>query len=809
MRRNVSALLFCILLIQHNDGSGQTAFDYYSRNNFLFAPAGAFRDGLVGFVNPANLALLHAPEIRFHWSTDGNDPTSFNNWGIFTGMSGLGFGALRQYTLASRITDYRISTGFGSQGMTMGLAYGWSSGDKTAFRRENLISAGTIIRPNRYLSLGFIGNFSTQSNAKEGIAEIGIRPLGSQRFTLFADGALQNKMKLDEAPWSIGVALQIVSGIDVIARRFDNKAFTLGLSINFGKTGIGSQSHFIHHTGYSYSYQSYMIRSGGSQPNIFQTHFGKNKYYVPINLKGRVDYHKFEWFDNQTLRFMDILKNIRAAIEDERVATIALNLSAMSVRSEHAWEIREELKKARAAGKKIIVFIDRGGMTAYHLASVADKIAMDPEGTLQLQGYVMGRTYFKGTLEKLGLGFDEWRFFDYKSALEDLSRDSMSVADREQRQNYVDDWYELVRADVCEGRSFAPEKFDRLIDEGVLFLPQEARAAGLVDTLARWSANGEVIKKINGKPLRGLSAKNLTANALPQQQWGELPRIAVVYGLGVCAMDEGIKARWLERVFLSLAKNPSIRAVVFRVDSPGGDGMASDLVADALKKCADKKPVMVSQGQVAGSGGYWISMYGDTIVAGPNTITGSIGVIGGWLYNKGLTEKIGMTADLVKRGAHAELGFGVSLPFIGAQIPARNLTGEERAKVEEFFMKFYDNFVQKVAKGRSKPVEEIKKIAEGHFYSGVEGKAIGLVDEIGGLFTALAIAQQKAGLKPDEEIKIVEIPKYKGLFNFQPQLLPVATRLEEDPVFEYIRMLSERPGQPLPMLMPGTYPGVE
>jgi len=807
MKRNIFATLFCILCMQHDNGLSQTAFDYYSRNNFLFAPAGAFQDVLVGFANPANLALLHAPEFRFHWSTDGTDATSFNDWGIFSGVRGFGFGVLRQHASGLRVTDYRLSTAFGSQSLALGFAYGWSSGDEKAFGRENLFSTGAIIRPNRYLSLGLIGNFFTQSSAKEGIAEIGVRPLGTARLTLFADGALQKKMKLDAAPWSAGVVAQLVPGVHLVGRYFKDDAFTLGLSLNFGKSGIAAQAHF--NEDQNHSYNSYMIRSGGSQPSIFQTHFGKNKSYVPLGLKGRVDYHKFEWFDNQTLRFMDVLKNIRAALEDPRIAAIALNLSAMQVRPEHAWEIREELKKARAAGKKVIVFIDRPSMTGYHLASVADKIVMDPEGMLQLQGYVLGRTYFKGTLEKLGLGFDEWRFFKYKSALEDFSHDSMSVADREQRQNYVDDWYELVRADVCEDRHITPEKFDQIIDEGVLFLPQEALATGLVDTLARWSALGDVMMKFNGTSLRGLAAKNLSANALPQQQWGELPKIAVVYGLGVCAMDEGIKARWLERVFLSLAKNPSIKAVVFRVDSPGGDGMASDVVAEVLKKCAGKKPIIISQGQVAASGGYWISMYGDTIVAGPNTITGSIGVIGGWLYNKGLTEKMGMTADHVKRGAHAELGFGVSLPFIGAQIPARNLTSEERVKVEELFMKFYDGFVQKVAKGRNMPVEEIKKIAEGHFYSGVDGKAIGLVDEIGGLMTALAIAKQKAGLKPDEEIKIVEIPKYKGLFNFQPKLLPFATRIEEDPVLEYIRMFSERPGQPLPMLMPGTYPGLE
>lgn len=804
----LSGILISVTLMS-GDGWCQPLPNYYSRNNFLLAPAGTFQEGLLGFTNPANLALLHAPEIRFHWNTDGNDPTSFNDWGIFSGVRGLGFAAQRQHFGAFKVTDYRISTAFGPAGMALGFSYGWSSGDREAFSRERLLSTAAIIRPSKYLSVGVLGNFSLQSSSREGVAEIGIRPLGGPRLILFADGALQKDMKLDNAPWSVGAALQIASGIHAIGRRFDNKAFTLGLSVNFGKTGIASQAHFISHGGYSYSYQSYMVRSGGMQPSIFPGLFSKQKKYVPLNMKGRVDYHKYVLFDRDTHRLFDILSDIRAAIEDARVSTIALNLSSMRVLPEHAWEIRAELKKARQAGKMVIVFIDNAGMTTYHLASVADKIVMDPEGTIMLEGYVLGRTYLKGTLEKLGLGFDEWRFFKYKSAAEVLSRDKMSDADREQRQNYVDDWYELVRAEVCEWRRFTPEKFDKIVDEEVFILPDGAMSIGLVDTLARWSAIDKMMKNLTGDDVRGISSKKLSANALPQRAWGELPKIAVVYGLGVCAMDEGIKARWLERVFLQLAKKRTIKAVVFRVDSPGGDGMASDLVAEALKKCSEKKPVIISQGQVAGSGGYWISMYGDTIVAGPNTITGSIGVIGGWLYDKGLTEKLGMTADHVKRGAHAELGFGVSLPFLGAQIPARNLTPEEREKVESFFMKFYDGFVQKVARGRKMRVEEVKKIAEGHFYSGTDGKAIGLVDEVGGLLTALAIAQQKAGLKPDAEITIVEIPRYKGLFNFRPKFSPIATRVENDPVLQYIRMVGERRGQPLPLLLPGTYPTIE
>jgi len=271
-------------------------------------------------------------------------------------------------------------------------------------------------------------------------------------------------------------------------------------------------------------------------------------------------------------------------------------------------------------------------------------------------------------------------------------------------------------------------------------------------------------------------------------------------------MYSGIQARKLEQVFKQLEKADDVKAVVFRVDSPGGEIIPSDLVAEALKKCSAKKPVIVSQGQVAGSGGYWISMYGDTIVAAPNTVTGSIGVIGGWLYDNGFGEKLGMSGDFVKRGAHADFLFPITLPLLGLPIPARNLTTAEREKVEEYIKEAYETFVVKVAAARNMPVDEVRKIAEGHFYSGVDGKKIGLVDEIGGLFTALAIARQKAGLKPDQEVDIQEIPKSKGLFAFPEFSSPIKQSLEKDLTFEYIRLLSKNPGQPLMMMEPGSYP---
>jgi protease-4 len=241
------------------------------------------------------------------------------------------------------------------------------------------------------------------------------------------------------------------------------------------------------------------------------------------------------------------------------------------------------------------------------------------------------------------------------------------------------------------------------------------------------------------------------------------------------------------------------------VDSPGGDGLASDLVSEALRICSQKKPVIISQGSLAASGGYWLSMYGDTIIAGPNTITGSIGVIGGWIWDAGIGGKMGLTSDYVKAGKHAELGFGINLPLINIQIPKRNLTLEERMMMEEIIRTMYKEFVAKVAVGRNMDYKKVKDLAQGRVWSGTDGKENGLVDLIGGLETAIAVAKETAGISGNQRIRLIELPK-RGLFN--PEiLLPILTGMkvqkkETDYFMEYIRMIAENPGHPLPILPP-------
>jgi len=779
---------------------------YHSRYDFLFAPSSMFEEGLIGFVNPANLEYVQAPEFRLRWSTEGNDAWSFENWGVFAAVPHLGFGIVRQHMGGAKALDYRLSLGFGDERNAAGIGYGWSSGDVGDVGRERMFTLGDIYRPCRYASVGLVGNLSTESNWKEGLLEFGLRPLGTPLLTLFADGGITYEQRLADAPWSAGAAIEVIPGVSLVGRYFDTESFTVGLSVNLGTGGFGGQSYYD--SDRNVSGYSYAIRSGGMRPSFFPKLMDRSKRMLSMNMKGRVDYNRYRYFDSGRLRLMDILSDIRAAVDDERVSAIAVNLSGMRVLPEHAWEIREEFRRAREAGLKIAVFIDQTDMTTYHLASVADVVALDPVGWVALPGYVHGRTFYKGTLEKLGLGFDEWRFFEYKSALETYSREKMSEAAARQLQDLVDDQYELVRGDVCRSRNLSYEAFDEIVNEQAFLMPEQAIEAGLVDTLARWSDKRDVMKSLAGT-LGEIGADDLFANALPRREWGPRPIIAVVYALGACAMDEGIRARWLSGIFKGLKNNDNVKAVVFRVDSPGGEAMAGDVVAEQVRECAKEKPLIVSQGQVAASGGYWLSMYADTIVAAPGTYTGSIGVIGGWIYDKGFGAKLGLTSDHVQRGKHADLMFGVRVPFLGFQIPARNLTDEEYGKMKKIILAFYDDFVARVAAGRGLEADSVRVIAEGHVYSGVRGKQYGLVDELGGLQDAIDIARTMAGLKK-EEAAIIEIPDSKGLFKM-PGLnpLPFVERVTADPVYQYLRLFCRNPGIPLPMLLPGTYPTLE
>lgn len=771
---------------------------YHTQNDFLLASPGGMGVGLYGYDNPALLTYLHQPDVMFTLSDKTGKWSDFNRWGIFAAVPNFGFGMINQSDTIGSVIDYRLSLAFGNKTTSLGIGYGWSGGDTQHFNRTKVVTLGSLFRPSKQLSIGLTGNFATSGGTREGIADLAVRPFGNEIITLFADYAIQNGEVLKDGHWSAGAVVEALPGIRLTGRYFDTKAFTIGLNFSLGRFGLVTQSHFDDNQ--EYSFNTYGVRVGAYDRNLIETNIMRDKRYVELNLLGPIKYQRFVMFDKSNT-LAGLISTIDAAKKDQTISGIAINTSGMEINREMAWELREKLKNFKSTGKHVVIFIDNVGIFGYYFASIADKIVLDPLGFIDLKGLLLGRFYIKGTLEKIGIGFDEWRFFKYKSAAEILSRENMSEGDREQLQELINDAYRLLKSDICESRYITPDEFEQWVNQKVIFMPKDALVKGLVDSIGRWETVKDMIKKIEGEEKKLINPGSIAKFHLPKDDfWGEKPQIAVVYALGVCAMDQGITARRLVKDIESIMNNPKIKAMVLRVDSPGGDALASDLVAEAIRKCSEKKPVIVSQGLVAASGGYWISMYGDTIVAAPNTITGSIGVIGGWIYNKGFKEKLGMSTDFVKVGKHADIGFGAPLPLVGQNLPDRNLTEEERAKMEYVITSLYKDFIAKVAKGRNREYDEIESVAQGRVWSGYDGKDIGLVDVIGGLETAIDIAKEKAGISKDQEITMVELPKRKLLDPgiFKPEMFGV--EFQNNEFINYLKFRLEHNGEPLPML---------
>lgn len=769
---------------------------YYSQNDMEFATPGTILFSLGGYSNPAILTFTEQPNLLFTWNDLNADFNDFNNYSLFASMPYFGFSLVDRKESSYSITDYKISTAYGSSSFSFGVGYGWSSGDLTYFDRSNLLTIGAIYRPANFLSLSLIGNLPA-NNEREGIIGIGLRPFGNYNLTLFGDYLFTQDTIPENVNWSAGAIFEPIDGLRIIGRYFEGKAFNVGVQLGFGSLGLSTITHFDNDA--NRSYNTYGIRLGAKDRNLLDV-FKSNNSVVEINLTGGLKYQTYKFFDNSNTLF-DIIEQLDAVIKDNSVTGVAVNLSGANINKEMLWEIREKLKEVKSFNKKVYIYLDRAGIDLYHFASVADKIVLDPMGTISLEGYLMGRTFLKGTLDLIGIGFRELRYFKFKSALENLSREDFSEADREQRLRLVDDNYKLAQRDICEGRKFTASYFDKLVDSSFIFLPDDAISLKLADTLARWSDIAEVINKYEMKNRNLINSSELNKFSLPDDYWGTKPKIAVVYAIGGTSMDDGIKARTLVKYVQAALRSDNIKAIVLRVDSPGGDALAADLIAEVLRKEKGKKPVIVSQGYVAASGGYWLSMYADTIIAAPNTITGSIGVIGSFIFNKTLKQDIGLSTDFVKKGKFADLGFGAALPLIGISLPDRDFTDDELRIAEKGIKTLYKDFVGKVALGRKKSFDEIEQIAQGRVWSGSDGLNNGLVDVLGGLDTAIKIALQKSGLL-NQEYEIIELPE-RGWFDFGSLLqsfFGIEQKLSEDPFIRDLKFRLQYNGIPMPLL---------
>lgn len=819
MFRRLSIWLGAVLLV---GGAGsvvpptadaQEMSGYYDTADFLDAPPVAVREGLLGYANPA-LPAVADNQLLGVWNTDGRRALSVQDWGVFGSIGGLGAGVVHRDRGPLSSTAYHVSLAGGSDAAAVGVGYQGFGGDATALGRYNRLTTGTVLRPSRYVSVGLTGNVSLETDDREVVGELGVRPFGTSRLTLFADAAWDEGEALVDVPWSAGAAVEVVPGLDLTGRVFDSDAVSVGLRVAFGRTGLGSRSDVAPNG--DYAGQTSRVRVGTDVPSAIGDAVGEGKSHVEVQPKG-MPYRapRFSLRGDDGPRYYEVLRTLRQAQSNDRISVVALDLTDLSVSREKAWELRAAVQDVQSAGKKVVAVLENAGMDTYHVASAADRIAIDPQGTLQLPGYASSRTFLKETLDKIGLGVQPFRFFEYKSAVETLSRTGFSEADSLQRQQLVNDWYDLTQSAIAEGRGLPADSVDRIIDEQTILSASDARQAGLVDTLARWHERDGVLSAATGADTRSMDADRLNDLATASRRWGARPEIAVVYGIGATSLQSGIQARELARTFRRLKDDDDVKAVVFRVDSPGGSALAADVAAQAVRECAEEKPVIVSQGTVAASGGYLISTYADHIFAGPNTVTGSIGVIGLWVYDDGLlSEKAGASYDVVQRGARAELFAPYRVPLLGLPLPTRKLNEEELDRARSLIMQSYDDFVGQVATGRDTSEAHVRSIAEGRVYSGTAGRQRGLVDEIGGLPEALAAARQTAGLA-GTDVTVREVNATSGFLSL-PDLLPAGLRQivggeresgerTDPPAQTFLRTVVEHQPAPLLLLPPGYY----
>ncbi|MEO0836388.1 MAG: signal peptide peptidase SppA [Cyanobacteria bacterium J06642_3] len=463
-----------------------------------------------------------------------------------------------------------------------------------------------------------------------------------------------------------------------------------------------------------------------------------------------------------------VLQSLDNATKDDRIKALLLDGRRGGGSNGYATvaEVRAALAKFSAAGKKIIAYDVTLSEREYYLSSIADEIIVNPMGTMELNGLSSKQMFFKGALEKYGVGVQVIRVGDYKSAVEPYIREDLSDANREQTRALLDDLWGKFIDTVADSREVNPEQLQTLVDTKGYLEPQEAKQAGLIDQIGYYDNVANKLRKITGETETSESFRQVDLGTYADRMIratetsaDAAEKIAVVYAEGAIVGGMGsietIGSDRFAEEFRKLREDEEVKAIVLRVNSPGGSATASEVILREILLTKKVKPVIVSMGNVAASGGYWIAAGADHIFAEENTVTGSIGVFGLLSNIQEIAKDNGITWDVVKTGKFADIGTNV-----------RPKTEAELALYQQSVNKTYQLFLRKVSRYRNLPVAKVKKIAQGRVWSGKEAVNIGLVDRLGGLESAIAYAAEKAEL--GNSWKLEEYPQQN---RFETQLL--------------------------------------
>jgi protease-4 len=462
----------------------------------------------------------------------------------------------------------------------------------------------------------------------------------------------------------------------------------------------------------------------------------------------------------------DVVDALAKASEDERVVGIVARVGNGAMGLAQIQEIRDAVIRFRESGKMAVAYGETFGEVgpgngAYYLATAFDEIYLQPSGDIGLTGLMYESPFISGALEKLGLAPRMDQRYEYKNAMNLYTETEFTEAHREAMQTLVDSQFEQMVKGITVGRNLDEAEVRALIDRGP-YLGQEAVDAGLADDLLYRDQVYQRVRERAGDRADFLFLSNYLARAGRPNTRGET--VALIYGVGAVArgssefdplFGEGtMGSDTVTAAFRAAIQDDDVAAIVFRVDSPGGSYVASDAIWRETVRARDAgKPVIVTMGNVAGSGGYFVSMWADKIIAQPGTITASIGVLGGKFLTAGLWDKLGLSWDEVHTSAHSTMWTGT-----------RDYSPSEWARFQAWLDRVYADFTAKVAEGRGMTQEEVHEIAKGRIWTGEDALEIGLVDELGGFHAAFRAAREAAGLEADDAIRVRVYPRPKSAF---------------------------------------------
>ena len=709
-------------------------------------------DALATFFNPSGLGTgsgLNLYYLRTYQSDWAGDDA------FFFAVPKAGFGM--EFVTADADTDFTRYTFAGGHhlgnALYWGTSYSWMNSDDKGYDAFRSISLGLMYR-RRYFSIGAAArDLNRPKLLGEKIGRsygfgFALRP-GTWRTTLSMD--MQKTQGIEDLEFRYALEIRPIRELMLRGTLNSDLSFDVRFGINIGNWGIGTGNAFD--------------KNRDAQIGVGYFHFSNAIKTKPIPRRRM-------FLDLRMQSLKDVLP---IAKWDEDIAGVLIRINGSNYGIAQLQEMSDAILDFRESGRVVLCYLTNCSTGDYIVAATCDGILMHPAAEVRLIGLRTERAFFKGALDMLGIKANLESIGKYKSLTEPFTRNEMSEAHREIQNIILDDLYEQLVETIADGRGWTHQNVKKRIDAGP-YTARQALATELVDRLVYDDELHDVVTELTDTRTDLVTLSDYVKSALATQHWQEpKPKVAIVEAKGLMLTGDSfidpllgtqvMGADTIARVIRQIKEDDDIKAVVLRIDSGGGLVTAADTIWWELVRLTEVKPLVVSMGDVAASGGYYIAAPADTIVAEPGTITGSIGVVSGKYSFKGLYEKLGIRKEIIKRGEHADF-----YTDYGDYPPA------EQAILQKQVQEIYEDFIKKVALGRAElTVEDVDRLGQGRIWSGRQAKENGLVDELGGLRLALAIAQQHAGLGK-KAFEIVQFPKRTWLSQIFGSLLPFATR---------------------------------